>query len=160
MFLQTSSVWTLIYFGSRRPLYGLPESGVHWFETYVSHLHDMIRMKSTETDPCLLFRLNKKDKLDGPVCLQVDDSIGAGSEHFLTEEDKASQAFKSRGETLLKDGMEIKFNGQHLKKKNGNVFAHQKTYINRMLTENVPINANSFNVTPRTSRLREQLHPS
>ncbi len=104
----------------------------------------MLRMKSTETDPCLLFRFNENGQTRRLVCLQVDDSIRAGSEHFLAEEDKASQAFKSKGQTLLKDGMEIKFNKQHLKKENGNVFAHQKTYINRVPTENVPRNANSF----------------
>ncbi len=87
-----------------RPLYCLPESGVHWFETYVSHHHDFIRMESTEA---LLFRFNEEDKLDGLVCLQVDASIGTGSEEFLTEEDKASKAFKSKGQTLLKDVMEI-----------------------------------------------------
>ncbi len=73
-----------------------PTSGVHWFETYVSHHHDVLRMKSTETDPCLLFRFNEKDKLDGLVCLQVDGSIGAGSENFHTEEDKASKASNLR----------------------------------------------------------------
>ncbi len=79
------------------PLYSLPENGVHWFEPYVSHHHDVLRMQSTETDPCLLFRFKEKEKLDGLVCSQVDDSIGAGSEHFLKEEDKASKAFKSKG---------------------------------------------------------------
>ncbi len=63
--------------------------------------------------------------------MQVGDSIGAGSEHFLAEEDKASQAFRSKGQILLKDGMEIKSNRQHLKKEKGNVFAHQKTHIPR-----------------------------
>ncbi len=130
-----------ILFESRTPL---PESGVHWFETYVSSRNDVLRMKSAGTDPCLLFCFNEKETLDGLVCLYVDDSFGAGSEHFLTEEDKASKAFTSKGQNLLKDAMEITFNEQHFKMENGNVFAHQKAYINCMPTENVPRNSSSF----------------
>ncbi len=104
----------------------------------------MLRIKTTEADPCLLFRFNEKNTLDGLVCLQVDDSIGSSLEHFHTQEDKASQAFKSKGQTLLKNGMEINFNAQHLKTEDGNVFALQKAYVNRVPKENVPRNATSF----------------
>ncbi len=51
---------------------------------------------------------------------------------------KRYESVQIQGETMLKDGMEIKFNRKHLKKETGNVFAHQKTYINGVLTEYVP----------------------
>lgn len=61
-----------------RPLYGLPESGSLWFETYIAHHHDSLGMTSLETDPFLLYRCTKKGELVGVVCLQVDDSAGPG----------------------------------------------------------------------------------
>ncbi len=72
----------------RRPLYGLPESGLLWFKTYVAHHKDVLRMRGLETDPCLLYRHDSDGNLDGLVCLQVDDSVGAGSGMFLREEER------------------------------------------------------------------------
>ncbi len=64
----------------QKPLYGLPESGVHWFKTYISHHHHhKLGMTSIEVDPCLLYRKDKDRNLDGMICLQFDDSMRAGS---------------------------------------------------------------------------------
>ncbi len=67
-----------------------------------------------------------------------------GQSKFLTEEDKASKTFKSKGQNLLKDDMEIKFNVQHLKMEKGNVFEHQKAHIDRKPTEKVPRSSSLF----------------
>ena len=76
-----------------RLLYGLPKSGVHWFETYFTHHQDKLKIKSSEADPCLLYRKNGKGRLDAIEFLQVDDSIGAGTHGFLSQEEKQARIF-------------------------------------------------------------------
>eukprot|EP00171_Calliarthron_tuberculosum_P005881 IDg5881t1 len=58
--------------------HGLPESGVPWFETYLTNHTNKLKMYSAEIDPCLLHRIDRQD-LNWIVCLQVDESIGAGT---------------------------------------------------------------------------------
>ena len=116
----------------RRPLYGLPESGLLWFETYVSHHHNVLRMRSIETDPCLLYRRSNSGGLEAIVCLQVDDSIGAGRKTFLDEEEIAARRFPAKPRRLLAAGQEIKFNGQYLKRVRELVLLHQQQYVRRM----------------------------
>ena len=93
-----------------RSFYGLPESGVTWFETYIGHHHDHPQMKSAETDPCFLYRRDENGDLQGLVYLQVDDSICAGTAGLLLEEAKASRRFKTPSVEILADGKEIRFN--------------------------------------------------
>lgn len=38
-----------------RPLYGIPEAGLHWFRTYHTHHRDKLRLNSSTHDPCFLF---------------------------------------------------------------------------------------------------------
>ncbi len=57
------------------PLYGLPESGVYWFETYITHHRDVLKMSSAEVDPCLLYRLDVQENSTASFVSKVDDSI-------------------------------------------------------------------------------------
>ncbi len=72
---------------------------MYWFETYITHHRNVLKMSSAEVDPCLLYRLDDAGELDGIVCFQVDDSIGAGSHEFLQQEEEASKAFTSKGKS-------------------------------------------------------------
>ena len=38
-----------------RPLYGLPEAGNHWFQTYHCYHREKLGMAQSTYDPCLLF---------------------------------------------------------------------------------------------------------
>ncbi len=93
----------------RRPLYGLSESGLLWFETYGAHHKDVLRMRGMETDPFLLYRHDSDVNLDGLVCLQVDDSVGGGSGMFLREEERGSKNFKTHDRKLLTENDALKF---------------------------------------------------
>ena len=95
-------------------IHGLPESGVHLFETYAQHNVEKLSMTATEVDPCLLYRTHKQWKLDGITCLQVDKAITAGSKKFCEEEEEASNSFMPTGHNFINDGSAIKFNGQHI----------------------------------------------
>lgn len=57
-----------------KPLYGVPESGLHWFLTYQDHHVNNLGMKSTIIDNCVLYKRNETH-LEGMTALQVDDSI-------------------------------------------------------------------------------------
>ena len=92
-------------------------------------------MKSVETDPYFLYRKDESSDLQGPVCLQVDDSIGAGTAGFLLEEAKASRRFKTRSAEILEDGKEIKFNGHFIKREEGTIIVHQHSYEDRITVE-------------------------
>lgn len=52
-----------------KPLYRLPENGVHWFETYTAHQKDLLSMSASAIDPCSLYRPDGDKKLDGLKCL-------------------------------------------------------------------------------------------
>ena len=39
-----------------KPLYGVPESGNHWFKTYHDHHTEKLGMKQSTFDPCLFYR--------------------------------------------------------------------------------------------------------
>ena len=127
-----------------RSLYGLPESGYIWFETYLGHHHGRLRMKSTAMDPCLLYRKTQDGSVDGLVCLQVDDSIGAGSQEFLREEAEAAKRFKTRTAKVLEDGQELKFNGHYIKRIGKTIVLHQHPYEARIPTERVLRTPDSF----------------
>ena len=137
--LDSDILWKVI-----RPLYGLPESGVIWFETYVGHHHDKLGMKSAEVDPCFLYRKDENRCVDGLVCLQVDDSIGAGTEEFLQEEADASKRFKTRTAEVLEYGNELKFNGHYVRRDEQNIILHQHPYEDRVPSDKIDRNPESF----------------
>ncbi|RFU26353.1 hypothetical protein B7463_g9983, partial [Scytalidium lignicola] len=92
-----------------KPLYGVPEAGNHWFQTYHSHHVEALAMKPSTYDPCLLYSTEPF----GVVGLQTDDTLFVGDAQFAELEQKqlkkANFLAKER-ETLTTD-KGIKFNG-------------------------------------------------
>ncbi|KAI0992684.1 hypothetical protein K3495_g15501, partial [Podosphaera aphanis] len=68
-----------------RPLYGIPESGTHWFKTYHNHHLQNLEMQTSTYDPCLLVTKNKEGPF-GIVGLQTDDSLILGDSRFIEKE--------------------------------------------------------------------------
>jgi hypothetical protein len=94
------------------PLYGIPESGLHWFLTYQGHHKQKLRMQAANVDSCFLFR-----RQDDALCvtvMQVDDTFGHGPPEFLKEEDVAAMDFVSKPRTELQVGEQHVFNGMRL----------------------------------------------
>ncbi len=61
---------------AKKPLYGIPESGRLWFETYHRHHLESLKMQACVSDPCLLFGSDASDsghRIPNIVVLQVDD---------------------------------------------------------------------------------------
>jgi hypothetical protein len=92
-----------------KPLYGIPESGLHWFVTYSEHHRNSLRMRPSRADKCLFVR--KDDEGVSVTALQVDDSFGHGTQGFLDAEDKASTRFKCKPRKILSVSDEVTFNG-------------------------------------------------
>ena len=68
------------------PLYGIAESGTHWFQTYHKHHVEKLEMTPSTFDTCLLFNNN------AIVGLQTDDSLIAGTTEFMEVESRQLHA--------------------------------------------------------------------
>ena len=127
-----------------KPIYGLPESGVQLFGTYAQHNVKKLGMTATEVEQCLLYRSDKQGNLDGISCLQVDDTITAGSSNFCEDGEEASKSFKSTGKNYIKDSSTSKFNRQHICRRGKEILIHQKTTIGRVPGTRITQNKASF----------------
>jgi hypothetical protein len=68
----------------RKPLYGIPEAGTHWWATYYKHHKEKLLMVTSTYDPCLLITTNQTF---GIISMQIDDTLFLGSEEFAILED-------------------------------------------------------------------------
>lgn len=94
-----------------KPLYGIPESGLHWFLSFQNHDVGNVNMKPTKLDPFILSCRNGT-KLKGVTEIQVEDSFGHGNEKFLDEEEKkTNDHFKTNPRHTMKTREKITFNG-------------------------------------------------
>lgn len=97
-----------------RPLYGIPESGLNWYLTYLEYHTEKLGMVRATTDPCVLIR--REDRaLKGLVMLQVDDTLMLGDDDFITEEQAAVEEFKSKDRVFISKAS-IDVNGIKIKK--------------------------------------------
>ena len=92
-------------------LYGVPEAGNHWFNTYHRHHTGRLQMEQSAYDPCLLY--TDKDTGFGIVGLQTDDTLFLGDDVFAeAEEAKLHEAgFLAKKREKLTLTTPLKFNG-------------------------------------------------
>jgi Reverse transcriptase (RNA-dependent DNA polymerase) len=95
-----------------KPLYGKPESGLHWFMTYLHHHRTELGMNQARADKCFLYR--RDDGGISVTTLQVDDSFGTGTPEFLQDEEKHSLEFRCKPRQLIKTGGHVMFNGSEI----------------------------------------------
>lgn len=99
-----------------KPLYGIPESGAHWFLTYWRWLLEELGLSVSTYDPCLLSTRTIEGKAFGMVGLQADDTILLGTPEFIAKEDSELKRakFRAKPATRLSTTESIKFNGCHV----------------------------------------------
>lgn len=68
-----------------RPLYGIPESSLHWSFKYQIHHTERLGMIRSKADPCVLIERNNW-RLKGMNILQVDDTMEIGTQGFFHKE--------------------------------------------------------------------------
>ena len=110
-----------------KPLYGIPEAGNHWFNTYHTHYIKELQMSQSTYDPCLLYTNTNTSATAGfgVVGLQTDDTLFIGDDVFAeAEQDKLKFQAKPR-EMLTKDHP-IKFNGGLITLIDGKLFFNQE----------------------------------
>ena len=128
----------------KKPLYGIPESGLHWFLTYQSHHKQMLHMEETHGDKCILYRL-KNNLLDGLTILQVDDSFGHGSKEFLDDEERESHKFKCKPRQVIVSGSNVQFNGANIYSNKANHYGINQA--DKLRNLKIPINHDELTST-------------
>jgi hypothetical protein len=95
----------------RKPLYGIPEAGTHWWATYYKHHREKLLMTTSSYDPCLLITTQKG--AFGVVGMQTDDTLILGSEEFATLENEELQKaqFSAKPRDELSRTTKLIFNG-------------------------------------------------
>lgn len=114
-----------------KPLYGMPESPMHWYNTYLGYHRESLGMTQLDLDPCLLVS-HTKGETSGMLSLQVDDTLFSGSKEFLSIEEKASSAFPNKGRTRVDTDL-VMYNGIGFVRNRNVLQMNQATYI-----ENIP----------------------
>ena len=71
-----------IIFKVIKPLYRVPEAGIHWYNTYSNYYKDKLSMETLTFNPCLLVTRNK-DSPFGIVAMQIDDILILGDNAFV-----------------------------------------------------------------------------
>jgi hypothetical protein len=94
-----------------KPLYGVPEAGMHWWATYSKHHKEKLLMESSTYDPCLLISTNKERF--GIVAMQTDDTLGLSNKEFAVLEDKELNKanFTAKPKETLSTANPLQFNG-------------------------------------------------
>ena len=95
----------------RRPLYGLPEAGTHWWSTYYKHHKDKLGMTQSTYDACLLVS-TVKSKF-GLVGMQTDDTLILANDLFANMENDELQKAKltAKPRDKLTVDSKLMFNG-------------------------------------------------
>lgn len=119
-----------------KPLYGVPESGNHWYGTYHTHHTDKLGMVVSTFDPCLLFHGSPDNLTSFAVLgLQTDDTcFAAGAEFASKEEEELKKAgFMAKPREQLAAGKPVKFNGGVLTlSDDGSVLLNQEYQCNNL----------------------------
>lgn len=103
------------------PLYGLPEIGFLWFQTYHDHYIEKLRMRASIHDLCFLYTPNLMDKTStvrGDKCLQAEDTLNIGSISFMDLGENEGLYFHNKPIRSLREGT-IKLNGSIIELQNG-----------------------------------------
>lgn len=116
-----------------KPLYGIPEAGTHWFNTYHKHHTERLSMKTSTYDPCLLITTTGTESF-GIVGIQTDDTLFLGNNKFakLESEELAKANLKAKPVEKLSDSNPLIFNGGKLIKDNRDIIFIQKGQAKRI----------------------------
>lgn len=104
-----------------KPLYGIPEAGMHWFATYHKHHHEKLAMIQSTYDPYLL--VTTSPDLFGLVGIQTDDTLFLADDKFAEQENKIlhGAGFLAKPLIKLEIGQTVSFNGSKIKCRNNEI---------------------------------------
>lgn len=110
----------------RKPLYGIPEAGTHWWATYNKHHREKLGMQTSSYDPCLLITTTKD--AFGIVGMQTDDTLILGDDNFARIEDEELHKAKlsAKPTEALSYETPLIFNGGILRTEGDDIILAQK----------------------------------
>ena len=111
----------------RKPLYGVPEAGNHWWATYHKHHVEKLGMEVSTFDPCLMITTTSKE-LFGLVGMQTDDTLGLSTEEFAILEDEQLRKanLQAKPKEVLSPTNPLAFNGCILSQEDDVLYLRQK----------------------------------
>jgi hypothetical protein len=115
-----------------KPLYGIAESGLHWFVTYQRHHREHLQCTPSSYDPCLL--ISQAGTSFGLVGMQTDDTLNLGDQDFIEKEDIELQqaGIKAKPAQIIRSGDEASFNGCLIKMEDDFLIMQQKGQAERL----------------------------
>lgn len=124
----------------QKPLYGIPEAGLHWFRTYHNHHKFQLYLQPAAHDQCFLYTkrgmaslsLADQSTARGYTCLQTDDTASGGNSQFVALESKMSSRFASKSPILLKEGSHVLFNGARVSLSGGIYTISQPDHVSKL----------------------------
>lgn len=111
-----------------KPLYGIAESGNHWFATYFKHHREKLRLMTSTYDPCLMISEENHPTELGIVGVQTDDTLILATEDFLTNEEKRlnEAKFRAKARETLQPETPLNFNGGVITQEGDEIILRQK----------------------------------
>jgi hypothetical protein len=109
-----------------RPLYGIAESGVHWWFTYHKHYLKEFNIITSTYDPCLLIT---SDGLFSITGMQTNDTLIICSPEFSAKKEEKIQkaAFRAKPKARLAKSSPMEFNGARLILEGDQFYLRQKS---------------------------------
>ena len=117
-----------------KPLYGMPESPIHWFKTFLQHHTEKLSMYQVPLDPCLLYA-EEDGALQGLLGMQVDDILFSGSESYLDKEEHCAADFPNKGRKKISNEF-VRFNGIEISRCEARYQLRQVSYVKNI--PNIP----------------------
>ena len=135
-----------------KPLYGVPEAGNHWFQTYHDHHTKELKMTQSTYDPCLL---HTSTNGFGLVGLQTDDTLFLANPEFARKEETELQKakFLAKDREQLTAQHPIKFNGGQITLQENNLIklTQERQAQNLRLVSTQPLDLTSSRGETRKS---------
>lgn len=105
-----------------KPLYGVPEAGNHWFNTYHKLHKEGLNMLPSTYDHCLLYKTDHNNILVGITGMQTDDTLTSATDEFAAFEQNTiiAASIMSKPVQMLTNKTPLMFNGAVLQKKSDN----------------------------------------
>lgn len=139
-----------------RCLYGLPESGLHWFGTYHKHHMAYLHLRPSVHDPCFLYTprmfakpIEQKNAI-GLTCLQTDDTANLGTRAFQQREQEGVKKFRHKPATQLDIGKKALFNGALLTNHSDKYTMTQPVHISKL--QKLPLGATAKDYVTQRAR--------
>lgn len=111
-----------------KSLYGVPESGLHWFMTYHGHHITELKMVTSTYDPCLPITDGTIEGNFAIVGMQTDDTLMLATQQFIDAEEAIRERaqFRAKPTTRLIEDNLLEFNGCTLTMDGESIILKQK----------------------------------